>query len=149
MRTPAQDRRGTVLRGARGSAALEAVIGVPAFLLLIGLLVAGGRVATAQQAVQAAASDAARAASIARTQTAARTDATVAARHSLVNQDVTCATSTVTVDTAAFGTPVGTPGQVSATVSCTVPLGDLGLPISGSRTISSTMFSALDTHRER
>jgi len=55
----------------RGSATVEAVIGVPAFLLLLGLLIVGGRVAIAHQVVQSAASDAARAASIARTQTAA------------------------------------------------------------------------------
>ncbi|MFZ2428457.1 MAG: TadE/TadG family type IV pilus assembly protein, partial [Propioniciclava sp.] len=40
-------------RDERGSAAVEAVIGVPALLLLVGLLVLGGRTAIAQQAVQA------------------------------------------------------------------------------------------------
>lgn len=100
-------------RNERGSASVEAVIGVPAFLLLVGLLVLGGRQAIAQQAVQAAAGEAACAASIARTATAAGTDATTAARHSLANQDLDCATTTVTVDTAAFATEVGTPGEVS------------------------------------
>ena len=56
-------------RDERGSATVETVIGVPAFLLLIGLLVLGGRIAIASQVVQAAASDAARAASLARTVT--------------------------------------------------------------------------------
>ena len=59
-------------RDERGSATVEAVIGVPAFLLLIALLVLGGRIAIAHQVVQAAASDAARAASIARTAASAR-----------------------------------------------------------------------------
>jgi len=45
------------LTSERGSASVEAAIGVPAFLLLVGLLVLGGRTAIAQQAVQAAASD--------------------------------------------------------------------------------------------
>ena len=97
----------------RGSATVEAVIGVPAFLLLIALLVLGGRIAIATQVVQAAASDAARAASIARTAASARADATTAARHSLTNQDLACATTSVTVDTSAFGAPIGTAGQVS------------------------------------
>lgn len=136
-------------RNERGSASVEAVIGVPAFLLLVGLLVLGGRQAIAQQAVQAAAGEAARAASIARTATAARTDATTAARHSLANQDLDCAT-TVTVDTAAFATEVGTPGQVSATVTCALRLDDIGLPgVSGTKTITATMSSPLDTYRGR
>ena len=134
----------------RGSASVEAVIGVPAFLLLVGLLVLGGRIAIARQAVQSAAADAARAASIARTQTAARTDATTAARASLTNQHLDCATTTVTVDTRAFGTPVGTPGQVTATITCALRLGDLGLPgITGTKTITATMSSPLDTYRGR
>lgn len=137
-------------RNERGSASVEAVIGVPAFLLLVGLLVLGGRQAIAQQAVQAAASDAARAASIARTATTARTDATTAARHSLANQDLDCATATVTVDTAAFAMEVGTPGQVSATVTCALRLDDIGLPgVSGTKTITATMSSPLDTYRGR
>jgi len=136
-------------RNERGSASVEAVIGVPAFLLLVGLLVLGGRQAIAQQAVQAAAGEAARAASIARTATAARTDATTAARHSLANQDLDCAT-TVTVDTAAFATEVGTPGQVSATVTCALRLDDIGLPgVAGTKTITATMSSPLDTYRGR
>lgn len=137
-------------RGERGSATVEAVIGVPAFLLLVGLLILGGRIAVAQQVVQSAASDAARAASIARTQTAARSAATSAAHYSLTNQALQCASTTVTVDTAAFGTPIGTPGQVTATVACSLRLDDLGLPgVSGTRTITATMSSALDTYRER
>ena len=51
----------------RGSASLEAAIGVPAFLLLIGLILLAGRVSLMRQAVQAVAADAARAASISRT----------------------------------------------------------------------------------
>jgi len=134
----------------RGSAAVEAVIGVPAFLLLIGLLVLGGRTAVAHQAVQTAAADAARAASIARTASAARSDASSAAHTSLTNQHLDCATTSVSVDTAAFGTPVGTPGQVSATVTCALRLNDLGLPgLSGTKTITATLSSPLDTYRGR
>lgn len=133
-----------------GSASVEAVIGVPAFLMLIGLLVLGGRIAVAGQAVQAAAADAARAASIARTRSAARTDATTAARSSLTAQHLDCATPQVTVNTRAFDAPVGTPGQVSATVACTLQLSKLGLPgLTGTKTISATMSSPLDTYRGR
>lgn len=137
-------------RDERGSAAVEAVIGVPALLLLVGLLVLGGRTAIAQQAVQAAAADAARSASIARTPAAARSTASHAAHSSLANQDLDCATTSVSVDTAAFGTPVGTPGRVSTTVTCALRLDDIGLPgLGGTKTITATMSSPLDTYRGR
>jgi len=47
-------------RNERGSATVEAVIGVPLFVLLILLAIMGGRVALAKQAVDAATADAAR-----------------------------------------------------------------------------------------
>jgi hypothetical protein len=46
---------------------------------------------------------------------------------------------------------VGQPGQVTATVTCTVRLSDLtavpGMP--GSRTLTATFVSALDPYRAR
>jgi len=134
----------------RGSASVEAVIGVPVFLLLLGLLIVGGRVAIAHQVVQSAASDAARAASIARSQAAARTDATTAAQQSLANQQLDCLTTTVTLDTTGFTTTVGTPAQVRATVACDLNLSNLGIPgLPGSLPITETMSSPLDTYRGR
>jgi len=134
----------------RGSASVEAVIGVPVFLLLLGLLIVGGRVAIAHQVVQSAASDAARAASIARSQAAARTDATTAAQQSLANQQLDCLTTTVTLDTTGFTTTVGTPAQVRATVACGLNLSNLGIPgLPASLPITETMFSPLDTYRGR
>ena len=55
-------------RDERGSVAIEAAIGVPAFGLFVAMIILGGRVEIAKQAVEAAAYDAARAASIERTQ---------------------------------------------------------------------------------
>ena len=43
-----------------GSAAIEAAVGLPAFMLLVALVLLGGRLAIATQAVQASASEAAR-----------------------------------------------------------------------------------------
>jgi Flp pilus assembly protein TadG len=149
-RVPASPSRTRRTQNERGSASVEAVIVVPAFLLLIGLLILGGRTAITQQAVQAAAADAARAASIARTASVARSAASSAAHGSLTNQNLDCVTTTVTVDVAAFGTPVGTPGQVTATVTCGLRLDDLGLPgVTGTKTITATMSSPLDTYRGR
>src|SRR3546814_17644537 len=57
----------SIRRGDRGSASIEAAIAVPAFGLFVGLIIFGGRTAIAQQSVESAASDAARSASILRT----------------------------------------------------------------------------------
>ena len=59
----------------RGSATIEAVIIVPAFMLFIALIIAAGRVQMARQSVDAAAAEAARAASISRTAAEAHTRA--------------------------------------------------------------------------
>ena len=78
------------VRHERGSATIEAAIGVPAFMLFVLLIIAGGRIAIAHQAVQAAAADAARAASLARTSSVAHRTGSVAAARSLVNQQLAC-----------------------------------------------------------
>jgi len=45
---------------------------------------------------------------------------------------------------------VGTPAKISATVTCDVNLSDLFLPgVPGSKAITATMSSPLDTYRER
>lgn len=134
----------------RGSAVIEAAIGLPAFLLFVGLIAFAGRVSIAHQAVGSAANEAARAASISRTQGQAGDTARTAARAALSNQSLHCRRTTVTIDTSGFAAPVGTPASVQATVSCTVNLSDLSVPgVPGSRTVSATMSSPLDTYRER
>lgn len=134
----------------RGSATLEATIGVPAFMLFVGLVIVGGRLAIAHQAVQSAASDAARAASIARTQTSADRAATSAAVSSVASQHLECGAPRITADTSGFRSRPGTPATVTVTVSCRVPLADLAVPgIPGSRTVTATAHSPIDTFRER
>ena len=134
----------------RGSEALEAAIGVPAFLLFIAMIIAGVRLAIADQSVQAAAAEAARSASIARTQGQAHGSAVSGATSSLANQKLQCASKSVSVDTSGFASPVGTPANVTATVTCVVNLSDVAVPgLPGTRTITATMTSPLDTFRER
>jgi Flp pilus assembly protein TadG len=139
-----------LLRGEDGNAAVELAPIAVVFLLFLGLAIAAGRITTAHMAVQAAARDAARQASIARTpaqaQAAARTSATAALR----SDGLDCAPA-VSVNTAGFSVPVGQPAQVTATVTCAVRLSDLtavpGMP--GARTITATVASALDPYRAR
>lgn len=134
----------------RGSVVVEAAVGAPAFLLFVALILLAGRVAIAHQAVESAANEAARTASIARTQSEADHSATTAAANTLESQDLRCVRSQVTVDTTGFAAPVGTPASVTATVRCTVNLSDLSLPgVPGSRTVTATMSSPIDTYRER
>ena len=132
-----------------GSTGGEVVILAPALALFLGLIVAGGRLAVAHQAVEAAGAQAARAASIARTQDQALTAAQSAATSALGAQGLNCVASEVRVDVAGFATPAGTPASVGATVTCQVSLADTlpGLP--GSLGVTATVRSALDTYRER
>lgn len=138
------------VRDERGSAAVETVIGVPAFFLFLMMIVAGGRMAITHQAVEAAATDAARSASIARTRAQATGDAHAGATAALRNQNLKCLSTDLDVDTSGFSAPVGTPATVSATLTCVVSLRDVALPgLPGQRTITVTMTSPLDTYRER
>lgn len=140
----------THARGDRGSASLETAVGVPAFVLFVGLIVFGGRTATAHQALEAAAADAARAASLERSPGDAVEAATTAARTSLANQDLACHAVQVEVDTAGFRSPLGHDSAVEVEVSCRLDLSDLSVPgVPGSRTISASMSSPLDSWRER
>ncbi len=137
-------------RGERGSASIEAAVAAPAFVLFVGLIIFGGRTAITHQSVESAAADAARSASIARSSTDAVRAAKTAATTSLANQQINCRHVSVAVDDRGFDTPVGQDATVSVTISCDLDLSDLSVPgIPGSRTIRSTMTSALDTWRER
>jgi Flp pilus assembly protein TadG len=138
------------MRDERGSAAVEAAVGLPAFMLFVGLIIFGGRTATTHSAVESAAAEAARTASIARTASEATLDARAAAQASLTNQDIHCLSVTVSVDASDFAKTVGEAGSVSATVECLLDLADLSVPgVPGSLLIKATRSSPLDTWRER
>ncbi len=133
-----------------GSAAVEMAIIAPGLLLIIALLVFGGRNALATGAVEQAAVDAARAASLARSGAEAQSAAQAAAARSLADQDLDCTAVNVNVNTGGFGTPPGQDARVSTTVTCTLRLSDLGLPgLPASKTITATGASVIDTYRER
>ena len=134
----------------RGSTTLELVVWAPGLLLLLGLLIVAGRVNSANAAVEQAATDAARTASLARTAASAEQLARQHAQQTLATQGLECTASTVTVDTAGFATAPGQPVTVTATVTCPVRLSDLSIPgLPGTRTVTHTAVSSLDTFRER
>lgn len=137
-------------RDERGSVAVEITMVAPALALFILIVIFGGRLALARQAVQSAAFDAARAASLARTQAEARTAAAKTAAATLNNQKLPCAATQLTADTTGFNRPVGTPATVTVHLVCDVATGDLGLPgIAATVPVDAQATSPLDVYRER
>lgn len=150
MTTTVKDRWRRRLSGDSGSSTLEFVVVVPAFLLLIGFLVAAGRVSLAHGSLEQAAAAAARQASIARTAPAARANASDEATRALAQQGLQCASTRVDVDTSGFRVAPGLAAQVRATITCQLDLSDVAIPgLPGTRTITSTAVSPLDTYRDR
>ncbi|MFJ5218713.1 TadE/TadG family type IV pilus assembly protein [Streptomyces sp. NPDC088354] len=138
------------LRGDRGSEAIQAAIVTPLLIAFVCLAIAAGRIAISGGKIEAAAEDAARAASIERTESAARSAASGAAARSLQDQGIHCASTGVSVDASGLAAPLGQAGYVTVTVSCTVGLSDLLLPgAPGAKTLTSTFTSVIDAHRAR
>lgn len=135
-------------RGEYGSITLEMAVLAPALLLLLALLAYAGRNAMATGVIYEAAAEAARAASLQRTPIAGYEAAAEIARSSLSEQGLSCLRTIVDVDTAGLEAPVGQPGQVTVTVSCSLKVADLPLPIPPI-TVSSTAVSPVDTYRMR
>jgi hypothetical protein len=102
------------------------------------------RLAGTRLDLNATASAAARAASMARTPQAAHDAATRAARANLAAHHRTCNPLQVHVDTSDFRRG----GQIAVTISCTMNTADLtGLGLPGTLTGSSTAHAVIDTHR--
>ncbi|MCU1403830.1 MAG: putative rane protein TadE -like protein [Glaciihabitans sp.] len=134
----------------RGSTTLELTIWAVPLVLFIGVLIVGGRVAVAGNAVQGAAYAAAREATLARTVGQAEALGREAANFSLNSNGVTCSPSSVTINTSEFDKAIGTTGSVTATVRCTVNLSDAGLPgLPGTTEISRDATSPVDPYRQR
>ncbi|MDF5759052.1 TadE/TadG family type IV pilus assembly protein [Spongiactinospora sp. TRM90649] len=133
----------------RGSMALEAAIIAPALAALLLMIIGLGRITLANGAIDAAARDAARQASIARDSAGARSAALASAHAALAREGLSCSPS-VTVDTAGFSAPVGTRADVVAHVSCQVDLSDITLPgVPGSKRLTSSFTSPIDPFRAR
>ncbi len=143
MRARTQDRE-------RGSVTLELAILTPALILLLGLLILGGRVEVAASAVEQAAAAAARAASLERNVAAAQVAAESAVDRETAARDIRCVTTTVEVDASGLTAPLGTSASVTVRASCTVTMTDLAVPgLPGSRTITAEATSAVDRYRTR
>ncbi|GLW03670.1 TadE/TadG family type IV pilus assembly protein [Streptomyces lavendulae] len=143
-------RLGARPREDRGSESIAAAIVTPLLLMLLCLAIAGGRIVTSGAKIDAAAEDAARAASISRTYSDAQSEASSAAARSLADQGIRCASTQTSVNASGLAVPLGDVGTVTVTISCTVPLSDLLIPgIPGSKTLTSTFTSVVDAYRSR
>lgn len=149
-----RNSRGTVPGSSRwmdrGSVSVELTLMVPALMLVLGLLIAGGRIWFAKTTVNEAAQTAARAGSLSRSAEGAAVAGRAAGQQSMATGGLACADESVTVGTAGFSVPVGTPATITSSIQCRVRLADLLLPvIPGSIQLRATGSAALDTYRSR
>ncbi|GAA1657041.1 hypothetical protein GCM10009765_03180 [Fodinicola feengrottensis] len=127
-----------------GSAAAEMAVLMLVFVVLLGAVLAVGRAGSAGHVVQSAAQAAARAATLTRTVSAARGQATALADQTLNQRGKLCASRQVQVDLANFR-PGGT---VRVRISCTIQLADLSLPgVPGTATFQASSVSGVDVFR--
>ncbi|GGO05833.1 TadE/TadG family type IV pilus assembly protein [Micromonospora parathelypteridis] len=148
----------------RGSVSIEVAVLAPAFIALMVLAGVVGRTAVAAEAVETAAHDAARAASISRNSGTARQEALEAAQKQLDWHGLACTndlepglTGTVAgVDTtfdSAFSSKVGEDATVTVTITCLVSFRDIALDIlpgmQSERQITAEFTSPLDRYRGR
>lgn len=134
----------------RGAAAVELAILGFTLILVVTALVIAGRIGGAQNAVQSAATAAAREASLARTETIARVNGDEAVTTSLQNNGIRCASTRTDLNLAGFTTALGTPGIVTATVTCTVDVSAVSVPgLPGSFTVTRSSQSPVDPYRQR
>ncbi|MEU5779918.1 TadE/TadG family type IV pilus assembly protein [Micromonospora lupini] len=148
----------------RGSVSIEVAVLAPAFIALMVLAGVAGRSAVAAEALDAAAHDAARAASIARNPADGRKAARNAAQQQLDWRGLRCSgtptltfSGTVGRDTtdfdSAYETSLGQDATVTVTIACRVSFRDLrlsavpGMP--SENRIEASFTSPLDRYRSR
>lgn len=142
-----QERR---RRWQRGNVIIQLAMLAPGLLAFTLLCIAAGRIFLAAQAVDAAAFDAARTASIARSAQAATAGARSTALSTLTSRQLRCVQNQVTVSPAGFSLPPGTPATVQVSLRCEVNLSDIALPgLPSTMTLTGSAGSAIDTYRER
>ncbi len=131
-------------RGEEGSAIAELVIVAPVLLIVIVLMIALGRVDSAQGDVESAARAGVQAAVVQVDPSDAEAQATTAAQASLAGAGLTCTAPEITVDTSNFVAG----GWVSVTVICVTSLADVSVPgMPGEKTLSATSTAHIDPFR--
>jgi Flp pilus assembly protein TadG len=136
--------RGRRIRGEEGQAIAELVIVAPVLLLVIVLMVALGRVDSAQGDVESAARAGVQAAVVQADAGAAQTQASDAVTSTLAGAGLTCPSPQITTNTSNFVAG----GSVSVTVTCVTSLADVSVPgVPGSKTLTATSVAHIDQFR--
>ncbi|WP_255499458.1 MULTISPECIES: TadE/TadG family type IV pilus assembly protein [Aeromicrobium] len=129
-------------RRERGSMSVEVVLTVPILVMFTLLVLAGGRYVAVRADIDAAARDAARAASFERSESAARSAAFAAANSSDVNDSFS------TCDVASVDGSFRAGGVITVTVRCTVDNRGLGLlGLGGNRDFTASSSAPIDQYR--
>lgn len=137
-------RRGRWVHSEDGSAIAELVIVAPVLLIVVVLMVALGRVDSAQGDVESAARAGVQAAVVAPDASDAQTQANAAAQASLSGAGLTCTAPQISVNTSNFVAG----GWVSVSVTCVTSLADVSVPgAPGAKTLRATSSAHLDPFR--
>ena len=136
--------RGCRVRGDEGQAIAELVVVAPVLLIIIVLMVALGRVDSAQGDVESAARAGVQAAVVQADAAEAQTQATSAVTSTLAGVGLTCPDPQITTDTSNFVAG----GTVSVGVTCVTSLADVSVPgMPGSKTLSASAVAHIDEFR--
>ncbi|MCI3928828.1 TadE/TadG family type IV pilus assembly protein [Streptomyces sp. AN091965] len=126
-----------------GSATVELVLVIPMLVLLLWFLVFCGRMTDSRLRIEDVAHQAARAASLQRTASAAASHARTTAAAGLSQAGVTC--QALTVETSGSVQPGDT---ITTTVACRVELHDLALlQVPGTQMLRASFAVPVDTYR--
>ncbi|BCR81056.1 MAG: pilus assembly protein [Propionibacterium sp.] len=129
--------------------AVEAALVLPVAMLFVGLVIVMAGQALAQQAVTAAATRAARVASLESSQASAELAARNAAVAELGSSHITCTDTQVAVDARGLASPPGTVASVTVRIVCQAnfPVSLPGFP--AHRSLVGEGVSPVDTYRGR
>ena len=128
----------------RGASTTELVLVTPIIIALLLLVALAGRVTMARSDVVGASRDAARAASLQRTSTLARSEGIAAGMASLTERGVECRNPDIRIDVADFRAG----GTVAAEVICGIGLDDLALlAVPGEMAATGRAVEVVDLYR--
>lgn len=138
-------------RRERGSVSVEMAVLAPVFALLLFASLWFGRIAIAANAIDVAAHDAARAASISRTADSAQRNAELAAAQALNQQGLECAGGPdIQPDVSGFNQGGVDLEFVTVRIICDVSFADIAFPgVPRSWPVESTFVSPIDVFREQ
>jgi len=138
-----------VHRRDRGSMSIEAVLIIPAFLLFLALIAAIGRTAAVREDIHTSVVAGARIASLASSSTEGESSARTAIKDHLSAEGVKCTDIDISINSQALDLLPGQPGEVSATVTCIVPLSDLSVPgLPGQIRLTETFSTPIDPYSQ-